>query len=184
MNEQFLTWQAKAPTRAGLYIRTDGFGKVQLLHVSVESFLDGSRRVYLTDVTPGYVRGPLAKPFRETIDVLPDDDDKTTARFLGPIALPALPTEQALAKDEYALPSEPGIYVLSRNYGHGWIHQFIAVSVHGYTLDGTTFSRELFAIDLPSLEQRELKQEDRGAIITLALPDHRRLNLQMLQPAC
>lgn len=179
MNNPYLTWQAKAPSRAGLYIRTDGFGKVQLLDVSVESFLDGSSRVNLTDVTAGYVRGALDKPVRESIDVLPGDNGKTSTSFLGPIALPAPPSERSLAQAQYALPSEPGIYFLSRNYGHGWVHQLVAVSIHRYLI-GQTPHDELFAIDLPSLERRELKGDDRGVILTLALRDHRQLNLQML----
>lgn len=179
MNNQYLTWQAKAPTRAGLYIRTDGFGKVQLLNVSVESFLDGSSRVNLTDVSPKYVRGPLDQLVRESIDRLPGDDGPTSTKFLGPIALAPVPSDRSLSQAQYALPTEPGIYLLSRDYGHGWVHQYVAVSVHRYLI-GETPHYELFAIDLPSLERRELKDDERGVILTLVLPEHRRLNLQML----
>ena len=181
MNNQYLTWQAKAPCRAGLYIRTDGFGKVQLLNVSVQSFLDGSSRVYLTDVSPGYARGPMEqlRLVHESIDLLPGDERPTSTKFLGPIALPSVPSDRSLSEAQYALPAEPGIYLLSRDYGHGWVHQYVAISIHRYLI-GETPHDELIAIDLPSLERRELKGDERGVILTLVLPEHRRLNLQML----
>lgn len=179
MNDIYLTWQTQAPTRAGLYIRTDGYGKVQLLQASIETFLDGSRRVNLTDVIADYVRGPLDKLVRESIDLLPGDQGDTRASFLGPIKLPPFPTAQELSQTEFALPSQPGIYILSRDLGHCWLHQLVAVNIHRCLL-GQTQVDDVYAVDLPSLDRRELKGDECGVILTLAIPRVASLNLQML----
>ncbi len=179
MKNQYLTWQAKAPTHPGLYIRTDGFGKVQLMHASVQRFLDSSRIVHLTEVVPGFVANPVIRPVSESLHVMPADSGNTTSKFLGPVKLPKPPTDKKLAKSEYALPTEPGIYYLSRNLGHRWLPQLVAVNIHRYLLGGVTPVDELIAFDLPSLERRDLKDDDRGVILTLALP-YPRLNLQTL----
>lgn len=183
-----LTWLATVPSRPGLYIRTFGEGPVSLMLVSIERFLGGSRHAYLTEVTADFVRGPLSTPIRESMHYLRGDTKKTRAMFLGPIKLPRVPSQRALERASRALPNEPGVYYVSRNLGHAWLHTVTAVSVHRYTsihryTGIETPKDELFAFDLPCLEPRNIEAEANDTVFTMALPHHRRLNLQELPAA-
>jgi hypothetical protein len=176
-NGKYLSWQHKVPTRPGLYIRTDGAGDTALVLASIERFIDGSRHAKLTHVSADFVPGPV-KPVHEVLHHLRGDREKTRANFLGPIKLQRVPSNRALSRSELIMPAEPGIYYLSRNLGHAWIHQLIAVSIHRYQV-GEGTREELFATDLPSFESRKLEALS-GMILTPVLPQYRKLNLQQL----
>lgn len=177
-NATYLTWQQKVPTRPGLYIRTDGHGGTTLVLVSTERFIDGSLHAKLTHVSDDYVR-ERPTPIHEVLHRLPGSSGKTHAKFLGPIKLPRVPSRTALSRaTRDQTPASPGIYFVSRDLGHAWTTSLVAISIHRYQA-GESSRDELFALELPSLENHNLEKVP-GIVITPALPAHRKLNLQQL----
>lgn len=179
-NFKYLTWQNKVPTRAGLYIRTKGQGDLALFLVSVEHFFDGSIKAHLATVHAQFM--PRQSPGRgETLFQLPGDRQPTQASFLGPIKLPCPPAAKTRAKSGVTVPTEPGIYYLSRDLGHAWKHELIAVGIHRYQLSPDATRDELIYTDLATLEEKTNLEQIPGAVMTLALPQLHKLNLQQLR---
>lgn len=178
-NVKHLSWQNKVPTRPGLYVRTHGQGDLALFLVSVERFFDGTIKAHLKGVVAQFI-ARAAAPHGESLFQLHGDHTPTKASFLGPIKLKAPPAAKTLARHGVQTPPQPGIYYLSRDLGHDWKHELVAVSIHRYVVPGGTRD-ELFYTDLASFEEKRNLERIPGAVLTLALPQLCDLNLQQLR---
>lgn len=168
-NPSFLNWQHNIPTAPGIYVRTDGFGSLTLVLVSVEQRLR-SAIVRAYTIPSDFV---AAKPVLPDVEIL--DADKNKDKFLGPVVFRD-PSDDFLKASKPVPPTEPGIYLMSRNLGHRWDTKVVAVSVHRYL--APTPTDEVFAITLPDLEFVDLTKP--FAVFTPALNPARLVDVQQL----
>ncbi len=168
---KFLNWQNNVPSTPGLFVRTDGFGSLTLVLVSVEQCLRGKNIVRAHTIPTDFVP---AKPDLPVVEVL--DPDRNKDRFLGPLVLPEVPGNDFLRASKPLTPTEPGIYLMSQNLGHEWRTEVVAVTVHRFF--APTPKDEVFALTLPGLEQVDLSKPLAGLVFTPALKPVRLLDLQ------
>ncbi len=159
----FLQFTAQTPCVPGLFLRSDN----TLLIVSVETQFDGSKRVWARDVTPNWVPSKPHTPVKFLLQ--PEPQGGETVSFLGPIKLPDGPLSDELTRIVPQLPTNPGLFWMSRNLGHTWMNTLVSVSIHRFTsrirVAGTD---ELFGFTLPGLEDVSV-ETDRSCLFTLAL---------------
>ena len=142
-------WTTTLPNKPGLYWQTVctsiGSWHTELVCVSVETRLDGTKVIRLTDVTPSFVGKPPKAPKTET-RIWQEHNNHSQQFFQGPVELPAQPdkkTLQALAN----VPAEPGLYYNSHNGsdGSGWHSEVVSVTI----LRAHGFADQLWQIELP-----------------------------------
>jgi hypothetical protein len=155
MTETNQTWSHPVPTQAGLYWRTVhtsiGSWITDLVALSVEERLDGSKIARITSVTPVFL--PF-KPEPQRTDkrfIVEGRNNHAGEYFSGPISLPEAPAERDT--NLIAFPREPGLYFqcYQASDASGWRTILHSVSI----LRAFGHKDYCCSVSLPDLQLRE-----------------------------
>jgi len=162
------SWDRSVPVVPGLYWRTVctsiSSWHTNLLCISIEHRLDGSKLIRLTDVTPAFVRKQPSRPKTEA-RVAAEHNNHQSEYFLGPIEVPVAP-EVEFSSPMDRVPPQPGLYYnhVYGSDGSGWHSRLISASVNR----ATGFEDESWEICLPEFDIQTCC-DCRNAGYTLAL---------------